>query len=78
MIKDALNSDTGSILISIILGLGLSALFYKACDGQECRVIRGPNPKDLRDYVYRIQNECYKYTPYVTQCETEKRAVIQV
>ena len=38
-------SNTGRILVSIIWGLGLAALFKKACEGRNCQVIQyqGPN-----------------------------------
>ena len=73
-IKNTINSDSGSILISVILGLGLAALFRTACNGPDCRIIRGPNPKEVNDYVYKIQGDCYKYTPYVTSCQSGKTA----
>ena len=68
MIRDIMSSDGGAIVVSVILGLGLAALFRKACDGPGCLVIHGPNPKDVEKYVYKIKDDCFKYTPYVTPC----------
>lgn len=69
MITDLLESKMGQILISIILGLGLATLFRKACKDNACVMIKGPNLKDVNKYYYKIENDCYKYTPYVTKCE---------
>jgi hypothetical protein len=70
MIKDVLDSEAGSVIISIVLGLGLAALiFRKACNGSGCIIVQGPNPKEVSDYIYKIKDDCYKYTPYVAPCE---------
>lgn len=66
-----LRTKAGAIVISIILGLGLAALiFRKTCDGSGCVVIQGPNPKEIADHVYKVKDECYQYTPYVTECDS--------
>lgn len=58
----------GRIVISVILGLGLAALFRRACSGDGCVVIQSPDSKDVNDYVYRINSACYKYSPNVIPC----------
>jgi hypothetical protein len=68
IIKDIMKSDSGAIVVSIVLGLGLAALFRRACSGQGCIVIQGPNPKEVSEYVYKVQEDCYTYTPYVAPC----------
>ena len=69
---DTLNSDTGNIIISIIWGLGLSALFRKVCVGRNCIIIKGPNPHKIKKQIYKFNNKCYKYTPYIVNCDSEK------
>jgi hypothetical protein len=69
MIKDVLKTETGSKIISIILGLGLAAMFRKVCSKGTCVVIKGPSLKDVEQYHYKIKEDCYKYTPYVVSCE---------
>lgn len=58
----------GRILISVILGLGLAALFRRACSGDGCILIESPDSKDVNDYVYRINSACYKYSPNTVPC----------
>ena len=67
-VKRILHDRFGSILISVILGLGLAALFKRVCKGDGCMVINAPNENDIRNYVYKVDQSCYKYTPNVVDC----------
>lgn len=69
MITDLLESKAGQIIISIILGLGLATIFRKACKDNSCVVVKGPSLKDVEKYYYKLEEDCYKYTPYATKCE---------
>lgn len=68
MISDILNSKMGQIIISIILGLGLATIFKKVCKDDNCIIIKSPNIKDIEKYYYKINDDCFRYTPYVTKC----------
>ena len=68
MILDLTKTDTGRILVSIILGLGLAALFRRVCNKGQCVVIRGPSTDSVQKYQFKIKDDCYKYTPYVVDC----------
>lgn len=61
-------TDTGSIIVSVILGLGLAAIFRRACKEKGCIVIRAPPLSEIRDQVYRVDNACYQYVPYAAPC----------
>lgn len=68
-IHKLLNSKGSSIIISIILGLGLAALFRKVCEGSKCIVVEGPALDDTQSYYYKIDKDCFKYTPVATECD---------
>ena len=70
-----IKSDKGKVLISIILGLGLATLFRKVCKDSSCIVIKGPKVSDVKDKYYKIEDKCYKYTPFVTPCNEEETIV---
>jgi hypothetical protein len=72
MLKKVLKDPFGAIIVSVILGLGLAAVFRRACNGNDCVVVRAPNAKELDKYVYQIDQACYKYTPRVVQCDAAK------
>lgn len=69
MISDVMKDSKGSVLISVLLGLGLAALFKKVCKGDRCIVVRPPDRGDIAKFVYKIEKDCYKYTPYVVPCD---------
>lgn len=65
----ALDTPTGSIVVSIILGLGLAAVFRRACKDKQCIVVKGPNVEDVKKFFYKVNDDCFKYTPVVTDCK---------
>ena len=68
LVKKVLTSNGGSILISVLLGLGLAAMFRRACQGDGCVVIKSPSLKEVKEHVYKVKSDCYKYTPEVVAC----------
>ena len=69
MLTAIVETPTGSILISAIIGLGLASFFRKVCKDGRCVIIKGPNVNEMKDEVYKIDNECYTYTPVMTDCK---------
>jgi hypothetical protein len=61
-------TNVGSIIVSVILGLGLAAVFRRACNEKGCVVIRAPLLAEVRDQVYRVDDACYQYSPYAAPC----------
>jgi hypothetical protein len=68
-LKTVLSSDVGGIIISIVLGLGLAALFRKACDDNKCILIKGPDMEEVKRNVYKINNDCFKYETEFAECK---------
>jgi len=69
--NEILSTDLGKILISVILGLGLSTIFRKVCNGRNCIIVRGPEPKSINGNIYKYDNSCYKYSSHITSCGKE-------
>ena len=69
MISNLLSTREGKIILSIIWGLGLSALFRRACKGRTCIIIKGPKPDEMHNKIYKFDNKCYKYTAVNTKCK---------
>lgn len=69
MLSEIMNNPQGRIIISIILGFGLATIFRKVCSGKNCIVMKGPSQKDIDKYYYKIDDTCYKYTSYESECE---------
>jgi hypothetical protein len=68
MLKELVKNETGRIVLSIILGFGLATMFKKACTGHKCIVIQGPSMQEIKETYYKIDDDCYKYTPVATKC----------
>ena len=67
-----LNSKEGSIALSILFGLALAGLFRQSCKNRNCIVIKGPKSSEVQDKVYKIDQECFKYIPYVVNCDEKQ------
>jgi hypothetical protein len=74
-LKRLLNTPMGVFLISVLLGLGLATLFYKACDGKNCIDFNGPLINEIDGKTYKFGEECYKYTLHSTPCDSTKKTV---
>jgi hypothetical protein len=70
-----LHGETGRILMSIILGLGLATLFRKACKGRNCVVQKAPPLDEIDGKIYKFQNKCYKYNSVSVKCDKNKKFV---
>jgi hypothetical protein len=64
-----LDTYLGSVMVSIILGLGLAVIFSRSCYGQNCYIVRSPNPKEIAENVYQFENDCYKFSAQSTSCK---------
>ena len=63
-----MNTEYGSVVISIVLGLGLASFFKKVCKDGRCIIVKGPPINEVNKNIYKINEECYKYTPFATKC----------
>ncbi len=71
MITEVMNNPTGRILVSLILGFGLAAIFRQVCKGDNCVIVKAPDTNDLKKYYYKIDDDCFKYTPVATKCASD-------
>jgi len=74
-VKRLLNTKMGVFFISVILGLGLATLFYKACDGKKCIDFNGPLINEIDGKTYKFGEECYKYSFQPAKCDSTKQVV---
>lgn len=62
------HSQTGKIIMSIILGIGLATFFRAVCKGKRCRVISAPPAEELDDKIYKFNEKCYKMEKNPISC----------
>jgi len=70
-----LHTETGRIIISIVLGLGIASLFRKVCKDRSCVQFRAPPLKDLEKDTYKLDDKCYEYKTKAVKCEAGKKDV---
>jgi hypothetical protein len=66
------HSDTGKIVMSILLGVGLSTLFRAVCKGKRCRVLAAPPIEEIDNQIYKFDGKCYKMEKNAVKCDNKK------
>ena len=74
-IRRLIYSDFGSIVMSIILGLGLATLFRKVCKDRNCMKFEGPPIDKIKGQVFKYNDKCYSYEPSITKCNNNMKIV---
>jgi hypothetical protein len=69
------HSNTGKILMSIILGIGLATFFRSVCVGRNCRVFSSPPIEEIEEQIYKFDDKCYKFEREATNCEKNKNTI---
>ena len=72
-IKKMLESQTGIIIFSIVLGLGLSTIFKACCDGNNCIVYKGPDFDTKK--IVKYNGKCYEPNEQIQTCDSNKKIV---
>lgn len=68
------HTNTGKMIMSVLIGFGLATLFRTACKGQRCRLFRAPPLGEFADKIYKSEgggdnrDRCVKYNPVATKC----------
>lgn len=69
LVGDLFKDTKGKIILSIVWGLGLAALFRKVCKGRDCIIIKGPKPEEMHNKVFKFDDKCYLYKAQNTSCK---------
>jgi hypothetical protein len=70
-----IENPTGRILMSIILGFGLSSLFKLSCKDKNCIIYKSPDLINIKGNIYSFNGECYTYNPKEVKCDKTKRII---
>jgi hypothetical protein len=69
------HSNTGKIIMSILLGFGLATFFRAVCKGKQCRIISAPPMEEIEDQIYKFDNKCYKLEKNAIKCDKNKNTI---
>jgi hypothetical protein len=73
--KKFLQSANGKLIISIILGFGLSTLFRKSCSEKSCIEFKSPPLDKILNQIYKYDNKCYTFKPHHSKCSPTKKTI---
>lgn len=68
-------TDTGRIVLSILLGLGIAALFRKMCNDNDCKRFVAPAIDEVTDKIFKYDKSCVKYDLVPVSCDKKKRII---
>jgi len=69
------HSNTGKIVMSILLGIGLATFFRAVCKGKQCRIVSAPPMEEIEDQIYKFDNKCYKLEKNTIKCDKNKNTI---
>lgn len=69
------HTETGKIIMSILLGFGLASLFRTICKDQNCLTFHAPPLDEIKDKIYKTNKKCVKYTPVATKCSLNSKII---
>lgn len=77
-IKRFLNTETGKVLISIILGLGLSTIFRKICKDKNCMEFYGVPTERIAEKTFQYDDKCFQYEPKSVRCNPTVKKTLPI
>jgi hypothetical protein len=78
VVKNILHTSMGKIILSILLGLGLSTIFRQVCNSKDCYKFIGPKHNDLRDKIFATDSEktkCYSLVEENVPCGLKSKTL---
>jgi len=69
------HTQTGKIVLSIILGLGLATLFRTVCKDKNCIIFHAPPLEQIEGKTYKYDNKCFQYVAKSAKCDKTKNIV---
>jgi hypothetical protein len=70
-----LETQTGRIIMSVILGFGLASIFKVSCKNKNCIVYRAPDINSINGNTYSFNDKCYNYNIKEVKCDKKKRII---
>ena len=74
-VRRLIYSEVGSIVMSIILGLGLATLFRKVCKNRNCMKFQGPSIKKINGQIFKYNDKCFTYQHNIAKCDKHKKII---
>ena len=69
------HTETGKIIMSVLLGFGLASLFRTVCKDKACLTFHAPPLEQIKDKIYKSNGNCVKYTSVPTKCNAHIKTI---
>ena len=69
-------TETGKVILSLILGLGIAGLFRRACTNSKCVKYVFPKYEEVENQVFRYNDKCYKLKKVSEKCQDNKKQLM--
>jgi hypothetical protein len=69
------HTETGKIMMSVLLGFGLASLFRTVCKNKECLLFHAPPLEQIKDKIYKRSGKCVKYNPVSSKCSLNAKVI---
>lgn len=69
------HTETGKIIMSILLGFGLASLFRTVCKDKDCLTFHAPPLEQIKDKIYKSNGKCVKYNSTSTKCNAHIKTI---
>ena len=69
------HTESGKLIMSILLGFGLASLFRTVCKNKNCMIFHAPPIEQLKDKIYKNNGKCVKYSQVATKCVSGAKTV---
>ena len=74
-LKRFFHTESGKVIISLLLGLGLATLFKRSCQGKNCIEFKAPSLEDIKKKKNKYGEQCFQYVMNSTGCDSGKKNV---
>lgn len=72
-IRKAIQSKSGKVIISIVLGFGLATLFRKVCHDRTCLQFNAVTNDKIKEKIFKFNNKCYTFKENAVSCNATKK-----
>jgi hypothetical protein len=72
-IKKFIESKSGIIVLSAVLGLGLACIFKMSCDSHNCIVYKAPEYDEKK--IIKYNDKCYEPHEHMEKCDSNKQII---
>ena len=69
------HTETGKLIMSILLGLGLASLFRNVCKNKNCIIFHAPPLENFKDKIFKSNGKCVKYVSVSTKCTPNAKTI---